>query len=371
MLAPEFETFRDNIRKKIENELKPLTERRDWDYYAKQNFRILFNMLTHWELTGITYGKELGGHGKTFLEYIIAVEEIAKVDRFIVGPLAVHALAMHVIHEFGNAEQYEKYLKPMIRGEKLGAFALTEPDAGSDVRSLKTFAKKVNNGYILNGSKRFITNGGAADIYIVIATTDKNSEKYGKSGYIVEKNTTGFIIGKDENKMGLHGLPTTEIFIEECFVPESNRLGDEGIGLKIALSSLATGRISIAAVALGLCESVFAILVDYHKQQEHVDQFVALKIAEYYAKLESARQLIYHAAQLKDNKIECIKESSAAKLYTTDLAMELASMAINLTGKNANLERAFCDAKGGQIYEGANEIQKLIIAQQLLGKRLF
>lgn len=328
-------------------------------------------------LMGIPIPTEYGGAGMDFKSYILVIHEISKVSPALGVILSVHtSVGTNPILFFGTEKQKRHYVPKLASGQYLGAFCLTEPSAGSDASSLQTRAVKDGDEYIINGSKIFITNGGEADVYIVFGKTNPEAGSKGITAFIVEKGTPGLIIGKDEKKMGLHGSRTVEITFENMRVPETNRLGDEGDGYKIALANLDAGRIGIAAQSLGIAEGAFELALGYAKTREQFGkpiinhQGVGFKLADMATRIEAAKQLVYHAAELKNEGKKCAKESSMAKMFASDTAMYVATEAIQIHGgygytKEYDVERYFRDAKVTQIYEGTNEIQKLVISRHL------
>lgn len=327
---------------------------------------------------GITVPEEYGGSNMDFTSYIIAIHELSKVSAVLGVILSVHtSVGTNPILYFGNDEQREKYVRKLASGEYLGAFCLTEPQAGSDAASLSTRAVRDGDGYIINGAKVFITNGGEADVYIVFAVTDPTLGSKGISAFIVEKSMPGFIIGKDEEKMGLHGSRTVQLTFENLRVPASNLLGAEGNGFKIAMANLDVGRIGIAAQSLGIAEASLEATVNYAKQRVQfgklisAQQGVAFKLADMATNAEAAKLLVYNAANLRSQGKPCGKEASMAKLFASKTAMENAIEAVQVFGgygytKDYPVERYFRDAKVTQIYEGTSEIQKIVISKHLL-----
>ena len=328
-------------------------------------------------LMGIPIPTEYGGAGMDFKSYILVIHEISKVSPALGVILSVHtSVGTNPILFFGTEKQKRHYVPKLASGQYLGAFCLTEPSAGSDASSLQTRAVKDGDEYIINGSKIFITNGGEADVYIVFGKTNPEAGSKGITAFIVEKGTPGLIIGKDEKKMGLHGSRTVEITFENMRVLETNRLGDEGDGYKIALANLDAGRIGIAAQSLGIAEGAFELSLGYAKTREQFGkpiinhQGVGFKLADMATRIEATKQLVYHAAELKNEGKKCAKESSMAKMFASDTAMYVATEAIQIHGgygytKEYDVERYFRDAKVTQIYEGTNEIQKLVISRHL------
>lgn len=329
-------------------------------------------------LLGIPIPEEWGGVGADFLSYMLAIEEISYASATLGVILAVHtSLGTLPILKFGTDEQKQLYLAKMAAGKLLGAFALTEPNAGSDASRIATKAVKQGDHYILNGSKMFITNGGEADLYITFAVTDPSKGADGISAFIVEKDTPGLTVGKKEKKMGLNGSPTTSLVFEDAKVPASQLLGLEGNGYKSAMSNLDGGRIGIAAQALGIARAAFDAALSYTKQREQFGKPVAefqgvqFMLADMATRIEAARLLVYRAASLREQEIPCGKEASMAKMFATDTAMSVTTDAVQLHGgygyiKEYPAERFMRDAKVTQIYEGTNQIQRIVIAKHLL-----
>lgn len=334
--------------------------------------------LAELDLMGVPIPTEWGGAGADFVSYIITIEEIARVWAALGVILAVHtSVGTFPILYFGNDEQKKHYLPDLASGKKLGAFALTEPGAGSDAASIKASAKKQGEEYILNGSKVFITNGGAADIYIVFAVTDATRGSRGISSFIMEKDTPGLRIGPPEKKMGLHASSTCELFFEEARVPAANLLGREGEGFKVAMSLLDGGRIGVGAQALGIAQAALTAATDYAMGREQFGKPIAgfqgiqFMLADMATQVEAARLLVYQAAFLKEQGLPLTKEASMAKMYATDTAMKVTTDAVQIFGGYGYIaeypvERLMRDAKVTQIYEGTNQIQRLIIAKELM-----
>lgn len=328
-------------------------------------------------LMGITVPEKYGGSEMDFISYIIAIHELSKVSAVVGVILSVHtSVGTNPIMYFGNEEQKDRYLPKMASGEFIGAFCLTEPSSGSDAGSLKTKAVKKDGHYVLNGSKVFITNGGEADVYIVFASTDSTKGTYGISAFIVDKNTPGLIIGKDEEKMGLHGSRTVQLTFEDMKVPAANLLGEEGEGFKIAMANLDVGRIGIAAQSLGIAEAALEASIGYAKERIQfgkpiaVNQGIGFKLADMGTATEAARLLVYRAAQLRSENKSCGKEASMAKLFASQAAMDNAIEAVQVFGgygytEDYPVERYFRDAKVTQIYEGTSEIQRIVISKHL------
>ena len=329
-------------------------------------------------LMGIGYPEKYGGSGGGAIEQVITFEEVARVcAATAVVIIASNELTGHPIYVHGNEEQRQQYLAPLLRGEKLGAFGLTEAGAGSDVASMVMTAKRKNGGYVLNGNKLFITNGAEADIIVTFATVDRSQGYRGVTAFIVEKDTPGFSVGKHERKLGIRASSTAELVFEGCFVPEVNRLGDEGRGFRIALESIDSSRIGIAAQAVGIAQGAFDKSLDYAKERqqfgEPIANFQAIQwmLADMATQIDAARLLTYRAAYLKDQGLKFIKEASMAKVFAAETAMSVTTKAIQVHGgygytKDYPVERYFRDAKITEIYEGTSEMQRMTIARQLL-----
>lgn len=366
--------MRDMVRDFAQKEITPFIEKME----AGEFPRPILNKMGELGLMGITVPEEYGGSGMDFTSYIIAINELSKVSAVIGVILSVHtSVGTNPILYFGNEAQKQKYVPKLASGEYLGAFCLTEPHAGSDAASLKTRAVKKGDRYVINGSKIFITNGGEADVYVVFASTDLEKRAKGITAFIVEKDTPGLIIGKNENKMGLHGSKTVELSFENMEVPEENRLGEEGEGFKIAMANLDVGRIGIAAQSLGIAEAALEASIEYAKERKQFgkpiayNQGIGFKLADMATAVESARLLVYRAASLRSQGLPCSKEASIAKLFASRTAMEVAIDAVQIFGgygytKDYPVERYFRDAKVTEIYEGTSEIQRLVISKHLI-----
>ncbi|PHA00349.1 acyl-CoA dehydrogenase [Bacillus pseudomycoides] len=328
-------------------------------------------------LMGIPIPAKYGGAEMDFISYISAINELSKVSATIGVILAVHtSVGTNPILYFGTEEQKQKYIPKLASGEYLGAFALTEPGAGSDAGSLKSRAVRHGDEYVINGSKVFITNGGEAGTYIVFASTDPDAGTRGISAFIVEKDTPGLIVGKDEHKMGLLGSRTVQLTFEDMKVPAENLLGEEGQGFKVAMANLDVGRIGIGAQALGIAEAALACATDYAKERHQfgkpiaAQQGLGFKLADMATAVEAARLLVYRAASLRAQGLPCGKEASIAKLFASKTAVEVAIEAVQVLGgygytKEYPAERFFRDAKICEIYEGTSEIQRLVISRAL------
>lgn len=327
---------------------------------------------------GIMTPEQYGGAGMDTLAYVLALEEIAKIDASAAVIMSAHnSLVLFGLNEFGTEEQKQKYLKPLASGEKLGAFALSEPEAGSDASSQHTMAEDKGDHYLLNGTKNWITNGGNADIYIVIAQTHPELGHRGINALIVEKGTSGFSIGPKENKLGIRSSDTHSLMFSDVKVPKENRIGEDGFGFKFAMKTLDGGRIGIAAQALGIAAGAYDLALAYSKERKTFDkpisdhQAIQFKLADMEVDIEAARLLTYKAAWTKDQGLPYGKIAAMAKLNTSEVAMKHTVEAVQIHGgygyvKEYHVERLMRDAKITQIYEGTSEIQRLVIAREVL-----
>lgn len=327
---------------------------------------------------GIPFDEEYGGIGLDTLTYVLCVEELSKCCASTGVILSAHtSLCADAINKFGTEEQKEKYLTPLASGEKLGAFALTEPDAGTDASGQKTVAVKDGDEYVLNGTKIFITNAGYADIYVVFAMTDKEQGTKGISAFIVEKGTPGFDFGTKEDKMGIKASSTMELVFRDCRIPAANLLGEEGKGFKYAMQTLDGGRIGIAAQALGIAEGALNKAIKYVKERQQFGRPIAkfqntqFKLAEMAIDIESARHLVYKAATLKDAGESYTVAAAEAKLKAARVAMDVTTKAVQLFGgygyvKEYEVERMMRDAKITEIYEGTSEVMLMVVGGALL-----
>ncbi len=330
---------------------------------------------------GVAVPDAWGGAGLDYLALAVILEEIAAGDGATSTIVSVNNCPVcSILMAFANDEQKERFLKPLARGEMLGAFCLTEPHVGSEAGGLKTTAVRVRDGdgdaYVLNGVKQFITSGKNGDLAIVMAVTDKAAGKRGISAFVVPTTTPGYEVARIEDKMGQHASDTAQIRFENCRVPAANRLGDEGMGLKIALSGLEGGRIGIASQAVGMARAAFEAALAYSKDRQAFGQpifnhqAVQFKLAEMAMKIEAARQLIRHAAALKDSGQPCLKEAAMAKLFASEMAESVCSAAIQVFGgygyvSDFPVERIYRDVRVCQIYEGTSEVQKILIGRAL------
>lgn len=374
-LTEEHTLIRNTVRDFAEHEIKPVARELD----EKAEFSIeLTKKMGGIGLFGITVPEEYGGQNMDYLSYIIAVEELARVDGSQAATIAAHnSLGIYPICEFGTEEQKKKYLPDLCTGNALWAFGLTEPDAGSDSRGTKTTAR-LENGWIINGSKIFITNGSTKITKgaTVQAVTGKKDGKKEYSSIIVEQGTPGYTAKTMHNKMMWRASNTSELFFDNCKVPEGNLLGKQGDGSKIMLSTLDSGRLSIAAMGLGLAQGAFEMALKYAKEREQFGkpickfQVIAFKLADMALKIELARNLLYKACWLKENKKLFAKESAMSKLYCSEIAKEVADEAVQIHGgyglmKDFDIERFYRDQRLLQIGEGTSEIQRLVISRYI------
>ena len=374
-LTKEQELVRQMVRDFAVNEVKPIAAEIDvTERFPMENVKKMGEL----GVMGIPFSTEFGGAGGDVLSYIIAVEELSKVCATTGVILSAHtSLCASLINENGTPEQKEKYLRNLCTGNKIGAFGLTEPGAGTDAAGQQTTAVLDGDNYILNGSKIFITNGGVADTFIVFAMTDKSKGTKGISAFIVEKGFQGFSIGKKEDKLGIRASSTTELIFENCIVPKENLIGKEGKGFGIAMKTLDGGRIGIAAQALGIAEGALDEAIKYMKERKQFGRPIAAfqglqwMVAEMSTKIEAARFLVYKAAWLKENKQPYSIDAARAKLYASEVAMDVTTKAVQLFGgygytKEYPIERMMRDAKITEIYEGTSEVQKMVISGSLL-----
>ncbi|MEQ8197240.1 MAG: acyl-CoA dehydrogenase [Clostridiaceae bacterium] len=374
-LTTEQKLVRQMVREFALNEVKPIAgEIDETEEFPMENVKKMAQL----GMLGIPFKKEFGGAGGDNVSYAMTVEELSKVCGTHGVIVSAHtSLCACVVDQFGTQAQKEKYLPELAKGEKLGAFGLTEPGAGTDASGQQTTAVLDGDNYILNGSKIFITNGGVAETFIIFAMTDRSKGTKGISAFIVEKDFPGFSIGKLENKMGIRASSTTELIMENCIVPKENLLGAEGKGFGIAMKTLDGGRIGIAAQALGLAAGALDEAVAYMKERKQFGRplaaFQGLQwyIAEMDVKVEAARNLVYKAAWLKDQGLPYTLDAARAKLFAADVAMEVTTKAVQIFGgygytKEYPVERLMRDAKITEIYEGTSEVQKMVISGHVL-----
>ena len=371
--------LRRSIREFAEGEIAPHVM--EWDEASKFPLEIM-PKLAEMGLLGVIFPEQYGGAGLGYVEYVIAIEELSRIDGSVGIIVAAHnSLCSNHIFKFGSEEQKKKYLTPLAQGKKIGAWSLTEPEAGSDAGGTRTTAKRDGSNWVINGSKTFCTNGHYADYSVVMALTDKSKNSHGISAFIVEKGTPGFKPGKKENKLGLRASDTSELIFTDCKVPAENLLGAEGEGFIGSLKILDGGRISIAALGLGMAQGALDAAIKYSKQRKQFGQTISefqaiqFKLADMATQVEAARLLVYQAAWLADRKdVRFTRESSMAKLFASEVAVRVANECVQIHGgygfiKDYPAEKFYRDVKLCTIGEGTSEIQKLVIARQLLGKK--
>jgi alkylation response protein AidB-like acyl-CoA dehydrogenase len=375
----EQQQLRRSIREFAEGEIAPHVM--VWDEASRFPVEII-PKLAQMGLLGVLFPEQYGGAGLGYIEYVIAIEELSRVDGSIGIIVAAHnSLCSNHIFKFGTEAQKQKYLIPLAQGKKIGAWSLTEPEAGSDAGGTRTTAKRDGGHWLINGAKTFTTNGHYADICVAMAVTDKAKNSHGISAFIVEKGTPGFRPGKKENKLGLRASDTSEMILSDCRVPQENLLGAEGEGFIGSLKILDGGRISIAALALGMAQGALDAAVKYAKQRKQFGQAISefqaiqFKLADMATQVEAARLLVYQAAWLADqDNARFTRESSMAKLFASEVAVRVANECVQIHGgygfiKDYPAEKFYRDVKLCTIGEGTSEIQKLVIARQLLGKK--
>jgi butyryl-CoA dehydrogenase len=373
-LSEEERSVRDTAREFAQRELAPSAAQRDEE---ERYDRALFTRMGELGLTAIPYPEELGGAGLSYFAWVLACEEIAAADMGMAVSLSVHVLSQLCIYAYGTDEQRARLLPPMTAGTHLGAFALSEPGAGSDAAALSLAARRTDDGYALTGTKVWITNAGEADTYVVFATVDRSRGRDGITAFVVARDTPGFRVGSHERKMGIRGSSSAELVFDDAVVPEANRLGAEGEGLKVALGSLASGRISIAAACTGLARAALEHAARYATQRTQFGRPIAEQemiqaiLADAAVAVDASRLLTWRAARLRDAGRSINAASSMAKMFASDTAMRVATDAVQVYGgagysRDNPVERFMRDAKGAQIYEGTNQVQRLIISQQLI-----
>jgi acyl-CoA dehydrogenase len=373
-LDEEERAVRDAAREFAQRELAPTVAQRDEE---ERYDRSLFDRMGELGLTGIPYPEAYGGAGMGTFAWVLACEEIAAADMGMAVSLSVHVLSQLCIYSFGTDEQKGRFLPAMTAGRHLGAFALTEPQAGSDASAIALRAERTDSGYALTGTKVWITNGAHAEVLVVFASTDRSAGRDGITAFVVERDTPGFSIGSHERKMGIRDSASVELVFDGALVPEANRLGDEGQGLKVALSALGAGRIGIASACVGLARSALEHAARYASQRTQFgrpisdQEMVQAMLADAATSVEAARLLTWRAARLRDAGRPINAASSMAKLFASDAAMRVATDAVQIYGgagysRDNPVERFMRDAKGAQIYEGTNQIHRLIVAQQLV-----
>jgi alkylation response protein AidB-like acyl-CoA dehydrogenase len=371
----EQEAIRRTVRDFAETEIKPHVL--EWD--EAQHFpRDLFRRMGELGLMGVTFPEEFGGAGLGYIEYSITVEELARVDGSIGLSIAAHnSLCSNHIFEYGSDRQRVELVTPLARGEKLGSWALTEPAAGSDASAMRTIAVQRDGGWVINGSKNFITHGISSDVCVVMAITDRELRSRGISAFVVERGNPGFLTGRKENKLGVRASETASIIFEDCIVPGDNLIGERGRGFVNAMQILDGGRIAIAALATGIAQGAYESALRYSKERyqfgKPIAEFEAIqfKLADMATQIDAARLLTLRAARLKDQKRAVTKEASMAKLYASEMAVKVCEEAIQVHGgygyiKDYPPEKYWRDAKICTIGEGTSEVQRLVIARELL-----
>ncbi|MGO4578493.1 acyl-CoA dehydrogenase family protein [Cupriavidus sp. 2TAF22] len=374
LLTPEQEMIRDAVRQFAQQEIAPHAAAWDRDK--------VFPKAVHRELAalgayGVAVPEQYGGAGLDYLSLALILEEIAAGDGGTSTVISVNNCPVcSMLMAFASEAQKQQWLVPLARGEMLGAFCLTEPHVGSDASALRTVAVRDGDHYVLNGVKQFITSGQNADVAIVLAVTDKAAGKRGISAFVVPTTTPGYVVARIEDKLGQHSSDTAQILFEDCRVPAANLLGEEGAGYKMALSGLEGGRIGIASQSIGMARAAFEAALAYAKERESfgqplfAHQAVQFRLAEMATKIEVARQMVWHAASLRDAGRACLKEAAMAKLYASEMAEAVCSAAIQVFGgygyvSDFPVERIYRDVRVCQIYEGTSDIQKILIARAL------
>jgi alkylation response protein AidB-like acyl-CoA dehydrogenase len=374
ILPDQHQMIRDALRDFAQQQLVPNAAQ--WD--RERTFpRAALTQLAGLGAFGIAVPESLGGAGLDYLALAVAIEEIAAGDGGVSTIISVNNCPVCSIGmAFANPAQQQQWLRPLASGEMLGAFALTEPQAGSDASALLTTARRDGDHYVLNGVKQFITSGKQADVTIVMAVTDKAAGKRGISAFWVPTDTPGYVVARIEDKLGQHSSDTAQIVFEDCRIPAANLIGEEGMGYKIALSGLEGGRIGIASQAVGMARAAFDAALAYAKDRQSFDkplfdhQAVQFRLADMATQIEAARQMVWHAAAMKDAGLPCLKEAAMAKLFASEMAERVCSDAIQIHGGYGYLadfpvERIYRDVRVCQIYEGTSDIQKILIGRAL------
>jgi alkylation response protein AidB-like acyl-CoA dehydrogenase len=375
-LTDEQQLLRRSVREFAETEIRPHV--REWDE-AQRFPSELVPKLAALGLMGVQFSEQYGGSGMSAIDYCLCIEELARVDPSVSLSVAAHnGLGPAHIAMFGSDAQKARWLTPLAKGDKLGAWALTEPDAGSDAAGTRTVATREGDRWVLNGTKTFITHGASADVMVVMASTDRSRGAKGISAFVVERGTEGFSAGRKEDKLGMRASETTEVRLEHCAVPSDHLLGEEGQGFIQALQVLDAGRIGIAALSVGLAQGAFDAARHYALGRRQFGQPIASfqaiqwKLADMATRIEAARLLTYRAAYLKDQGRRTTLDSAMAKLYASEVAVRVAEESVQIHGgygfvKDYPAEKFFRDVKLTTIGEGTSEIQRLVIARQLLG----
>ncbi len=378
-LNEEHELIRKSARDFAQNELKPgVIERDDKQKFPAEQVKRMAEL----GFLGMMVNEKYGGSGLDTISYVLAMEEISKVDASCSVIMSVNnSLVCWGLETYGTEEQKQKYLVLLAKGEIIGAFCLSEPEAGSDATSQRTTAIDNGDYYLLNGTKNWITNGGTAAVHLVMAQTDVSKGHKGINAFIVEKNWEGFSLGPKENKLGIRGSDTHSIMFTDVKVPKANRIGEDGFGFKFAMKTLAGGRIGIASQALGIASGAYELALAYSKERKAFGtvisnhQAIQFKLADMATEIEAARLLCLKAAWLKDQHLDYTLAGSIAKLFASQVAMEVSVEAVQVHGgygfvKEYHVERMMRDAKITQIYEGTSEVQKIVISRQVLNAAL-
>ena len=366
---------RQAARDFAQNELKPgVIDRDEHQKFPAEQIKKLGEL----GFMGLMTSEKYGGSGMDAISYVLVMEELSKVDASASVVISVNnSLVCYGLEKFGTEEQKQKYLVPLAKGEKIGAFCLSEPEAGSDATSQQTTAIDMGDHYLLNGTKNWITNGNSASTYLVIAQTDASKKHHGINALIVERGMEGFTIGPKENKMGIRGSDTHSLMFTDVKVPKENRIGEEGFGFKFAMTTLEGGRIGIASQALGIASGAYELAVQYAKERKAFGKTIAnlqsiqFKLADMATEIEAARLMCLKAAWLKDHHLPYGQASAMAKLFASKVAMDTTIEAVQIHGgygfvKEFHVERLMRDAKITQIYEGTSEIQKIVISREVL-----
>lgn len=376
-LSEEHKMIRDAARDFAQNELKPgVIERDEHQKFPTEQVKRMAEL----GFLGMMVSPKYGGGGLDTISYVLAMEEISKIDASASVVMSVNnSLVCWGLEEYGTEEQKQKYLTPLAKGDIIGAFCLSEPEAGSDATSQHTTAIDAGDHYVLNGTKNWITNGSTASVYLVIAQTDVAKGHKGINALIVEKGAPGFTIGPKENKLGIRGSDTHSLMFSDVKVPKANRIGEEGFGFKFAMKTLTGGRIGIASQALGIAAGAFELALQYSTERKAFGvpisnhQAIQFKLADMATEIEAARLLCYKAAWMKDQDMDYGLSSSMAKLFASKVAMDTTIEAVQIHGgygfvKEFHVERLMRDAKITQIYEGTSEVQKIVISRAILTK---
>jgi alkylation response protein AidB-like acyl-CoA dehydrogenase len=375
ILNPEHQMIREALREFSQERLAPNAAR--WDkenHFPHEELKHLAGLGVY----GVTVPEKWGGAGLNYLSLALVLEEIAAGDGGTSTIISVNNCPVcSIAMAYANEAQKEQWLRPLAQGVILGAFCLSEPQVGSDASALRTSAKKEGDAYVLNGVKQFVTSGKYADVAIVIAVTDSSAGKKGISAFWVPTNTPGYVVARLEEKLGQHSSDTAQILFENCRIPADNLIGEEGQGYKIALSGLEGGRIGIASQSVGMARAAFDAALNYAKERESFGkpifehQSIQFKLADMATQLEAARQLLWHAASMKDAGLPCLKEAAMAKLFASEMAEKVCSDAIQIHGGygyvcDFSVERIYRDVRVCQIYEGTSDIQRMIIGRALI-----